>query len=57
VDAPNRDAYPGLESLAIHLAARRQLLFDGFIALWTEQGRLGVWDRLEREAKRTLQKA
>jgi CHAD domain len=37
--APNRAAYRGLQVLAAHLRARRELLFERF---------LGRWERLER---------
>ncbi|MDQ2623240.1 MAG: CHAD domain-containing protein, partial [Actinomycetota bacterium] len=41
--APNRAAYRGLELLAIHLLARRQMMFERFRRLWLEQSRQGVW--------------
>lgn len=46
--APHRTAYRGLEVLAVHLQARRALLFDRFTELWEEIERIGVWRRLER---------
>ncbi len=39
--APHRTAYRGLEVLAIHVKARRRLLFDRFVALWDEIEREG----------------
>ena len=50
----HRTAYRGLEMLAVHVEARRELLFDRFVSLWGEQERAGTWDRLERAAERTL---
>lgn len=44
--APNRNAYRGLELLRVHLAARRELLFDRFVQLWAEIEREGTWDEL-----------
>jgi CHAD domain len=52
--APNRTAYRGLEVLAVYLEARKRILHDRFCALWAEQERGGVWDRLERDADRVL---
>jgi hypothetical protein len=46
-DAPHRASYRGLELLAIHLKARRYLLFERFVELWGELERNGTWDRLE----------
>lgn len=45
--APNRAAYPGLERLAVHVRARRALLFERFAGLWEKLERKRVWDRLE----------
>jgi CHAD domain-containing protein len=45
--APNRTAYRGLEMLAVHLQARRALLFDRFVELWGELERERIWKRLE----------
>lgn len=53
--APHRTAYRGLEVLAVYVAARRRLLFDRFRETWADQQRGGVWDRLERAAKATLE--
>ena len=44
--APHLDSYRGLEVLAVHLGARRRLLFDEFSKLWSGQRRSGVWDDL-----------
>lgn len=44
---PNRAAYRGLEVLAVHLQARRDLLFEQFLALWGRLGRRGFRARLE----------
>ena len=45
--APNRAAYRGLELLAVHLLARRRMLYDRFKRLWLEQSRQGVWVALQ----------
>jgi len=50
--APHRTAYRGLEVLAIHVEARRRLLFDRFVLLWDEIEEAGVWRRLERAMDR-----
>jgi CHAD domain-containing protein len=47
--APHRTAYRGLEVLAVHVEARRALLFDRFAELWAELERAQVWDELEAE--------
>jgi CHAD domain-containing protein len=52
--APNRTAYRGLEVLAVYLEARRRTLHDRFRAMWAEQERAGIWDRLARAAARVL---
>ncbi len=49
-DAPNRAAYRGLEVLAAHLAARRALLFERFLALWDGLERHDFRGRLEEAA-------
>jgi hypothetical protein len=46
--APHRTAYRGLEILAVHLDARRRLLFDRFREFWAEQERAHTWGKLER---------
>lgn len=50
--APNRNAYRGLELLAVHLQARRAMLFGGFRRLWKEQSRQGVWVALDNSLKK-----
>ena len=55
--APNRTSYRGLEVLIVYLEARRQVLFDRFLAFWNEQERLGTWNRLDRAASRQLELA
>ena len=52
--APHRDAYRGLEILAVHLRARRGLLFDRFTEAWEERERDRTWDALERAAEAIL---
>lgn len=51
--APHRTAYRGLGVLAVHVEARRRLLFDRFVELWHEHEHAGTWERLDRaiEAK------
>ena len=46
-DAPNRAAYRGLELLAVHVSARRALLFERFCDLWARQQERKVWTGLE----------
>jgi hypothetical protein len=46
--APHRTAYRGLEVLAVYLKARRELLFERFLAYWRRQQETGTWVRLER---------
>lgn len=55
--APNRTAYRGVELLAVHLQARRQVLFDRFLAFWGEQEQKGTWSRLARAVDRYLERA
>jgi CHAD domain len=45
-EAPNRAAYRGLQLLAVHLRARRALLFERFRDLW--QTCEGTWAALEQ---------
>ena len=45
--APNRMLYRGPHLAAVHLQARRQMLFERFRRLWHEQSRQGVWVALE----------
>jgi hypothetical protein len=52
--AQHRTAYSGLEVLAVHVQARRRLLFDRFREFWVEQERIGTWKRLEEAVGRHL---
>jgi hypothetical protein len=45
--APSRAAYRGLEALAVHTRARRDLLFARFLEQWTELERQAFRARLE----------
>ena len=45
--APHRDDYAGLAALAVHLRARRELLFARFGELWADLERKGFRARLE----------
>jgi CHAD domain-containing protein len=42
------EAAGGLDELADHLRARREVLFDRFTAFWARQEETGTWARLER---------
>jgi CHAD domain-containing protein len=55
-DAPNRDAYRGLELLAVHLRARRALLFERFRDFWQAEVSKGTWASLERSVEEQLPK-
>ncbi len=55
--APNRTAYRGLEVLAVHVQARRGLLFERFVELWGELDEGGTWERLERAIDREVRVA
>lgn len=55
--APHRTTYRGLEVLEVYLVARRELLFDRFVALWEETESKGVWQALDRAAERELERA
>jgi hypothetical protein len=44
--APHAKSFRGLESLAVHLRARRLLLFERFLELWTDLQREGFDARL-----------
>jgi hypothetical protein len=46
--APNRAGYRGMEILAVHLRARRALLFERFIEFWQAEASKGTWAALER---------
>jgi hypothetical protein len=50
--ARHRTSYRGLEVLAVFIQARRELLFERFVAFWGEQERAGTWDRLDRAVTR-----
>ena len=43
--------------LEVYLNARRDLLFERFVALWEETESKGVWRALERAADRELERA
>ncbi len=45
--APHGPQWRGLHTLATHLVARRALLFERFLLLWTELGREGFVARLD----------
>jgi CHAD domain-containing protein len=47
-EAPNRGGYRGLALLAVHLRARRALLFERFRDLWQAEASKGTWAALER---------
>jgi hypothetical protein len=55
--APHRTAYRGLDVLSVYLRARRELLFDRFVAFWARQEEVGTWVRLERAVDAHLRKA
>jgi len=55
--APNRTAYRGLDVLSVFLRARRELLFDRFVAFWREQEEKGTWAGLDRAADAQLERA
>jgi hypothetical protein len=54
--APHRTTYRGLDVLAVYLQARRQVLFDRFVAFWRRQEETGTWVRLERAVNAYLRK-
>jgi CHAD domain len=54
-EAPNRTAYRGLELLAVHLRARRALLFERFRDFWLGEASTSAWAELERAAEDRLQ--
>lgn len=43
--------------LAVHIDARRVLLFDRFVELWGELERDGTWDDLERVLEEKVRQA
>jgi hypothetical protein len=47
--APNRAGYRGLEILAVHLRARRALLFERFTKFWQAEASKGTWAALQHE--------
>ena len=53
-EAPNRTAYRGLELLAVHLQARRSLLFERFRDFWQAEVSKGTWAQLERAVEEQL---
>ena len=53
----HRTSYRGLEVLAVFTQARRELLFERFVAFWEEQERAGTWDRLDRAVTRRFREA
>jgi CHAD domain len=55
--APHRTRYRGLEMLAVHVEARRKVLFDRFCEYWADQERAGTWERLESAVERKLEEA
>jgi hypothetical protein len=55
--APHRTSFRGLEVLAVHVQARRKLLFERFVELWAELERAGTWTRLERALERKVAEA
>jgi CHAD domain-containing protein len=46
-EAPSRGAYRGLSVLAVHLRARRALLFERFSSLWAVEAKKGTWKALD----------
>lgn len=55
--APHRTSYRGLDVLAVYLEARRRLLNDRFVDLWTREEEKGTWRRLERAVDAALIRA
>jgi hypothetical protein len=53
----HRTSYRGLEVLAVFTQARRDHLFERFVAFWEEQERAGTWDRLDRAVARRFREA
>ncbi len=52
--ATNRGCYRGLETLALHLRSRRELLFERFRDFWAREERRGTWKNLDRAAREVL---
>lgn len=57
IKAPHRPDYHGLEVLAVHLGARRRLMYDRFAAFWARQVELGTWARLGKAAEAQLERS
>jgi hypothetical protein len=55
--APHRTSYRGLDTLAVYLRARRELLFDRFCELWEGLERRGTWQRLDQAARERIETA
>jgi hypothetical protein len=55
--APHRTTYRGFEVLEVYVNARRDLLFERFVALWNETEEKGVWRALDRAADREIERA
>jgi hypothetical protein len=55
--ARHRTSYRGLEVLSVFMQARRELLFERFLAFWEEQERTGTWNRLEQVVTRRFHEA
>jgi hypothetical protein len=55
--APNRTTYRGLDVLAVYIRARREVLFDRFLAFWGRQEETGTWVRLDRAVDAYLRRA
>src|SRR5215216_1621870 len=55
--ASHRTSYRGLDTLAVYLRARRELLFDRFCELWERLERRGTWQRLDRAARERIESA
>ena len=53
-EAPNRGRYRGLALLAVHLRARRALLFERFREFWQGEASKGTWAALERALDRPI---
>jgi hypothetical protein len=54
--APHRTAYRGLELLAVHIRARRALLFERFREFWQAETSKGTWARLESAVEAHLRR-
>ena len=47
-EAPNRRRYRGVEAVATYAAARRELLYERFVAAWSELVTGGFRERIEK---------